>query len=88
VGAIFFAVGSLVFSWLLMRGRMIPAPLAAWGVITSAVAVVALPLEFVDLFPSRWIWYVWLPLAAYEIPLAVWLLWKGAAAPARIPAAS
>jgi len=42
---------------------------------------VVLPLEFVDLFPGRWIWYVWLPLAAYEIPLALWLLIKGAAAP-------
>jgi hypothetical protein len=87
VGAIFFSVASRLFSWLLLRGRMIPALLAGWGVITSAAAVVALPLEFVDIFPSRWIWYVWLPLAAYEIPLAVWLLWKGADAPARRPAA-
>jgi len=81
VGAIFFAVGSLLFAWLLLRGRAIPAPLAWLGVVTSAAAVVALPLEFVDLFPSRWIWYVWLPLAAYEVPLALWLLVKGAAAP-------
>ena len=81
VGAIFFAVGSAVFAWLLLRGRMIPAPLAWLGVVTSAAAVVALPLEFVDLFPSRWIWYVWLPLAAYEIPLALWLLFKGVASP-------
>ena len=88
VGAIFFAVGSALFAWLLLRGRMIPAPLGWLGVLTSAAAVVALPLEFVDLFPSRWIWYVWLPLAAYEIPLAVWLLWRGAAAPARVPAAA
>ena len=83
VGAIFFAVGSLLFAWLLLRGRMIPAPLACLGVLTSAAAVVALPLEFVELIPSRWIWYVWLPLAAFEIPLALWLLFKGVAAPAR-----
>ena len=88
VGAIFFAIGSTLFAWLLLRGRVIPAPLAWWGVITSAAAVVALPLEFVDWFPSRWIWYVWLPLAAFEIPLAFWLLFKGAAAPARSPAAA
>jgi hypothetical protein len=81
VGAIFFAVGSLLFAWLLARGRIIPSPLAWWGVITSAAAVVALPLEFVGYFPSRWIWYVWLPLAAFEVPLALWLLVKGAAAP-------
>jgi len=82
VAAIFFSVGSVLFAWLLLRGRMIPAPLAWLGVVASAAAVVVLPLEFVDLFPGRWIWYVWLPLAAYEIPLALWLLFKGAAAPA------
>jgi hypothetical protein len=83
VGAIFFAVSSVLFAWLLLRGRIIPAPLAWLGVITSAAAVMALPLELVGLFPGRWIWYVWLPLAAYEIPVALWLLVKGAAAPAR-----
>jgi len=83
VGAIFFAVGSLLFAWLLLRGRMIPAPLACLGVLTSAAAVVALPLEFVELIPSRWIWYVWLPLAAFEIPLALRLLFKGVAATSR-----
>ena len=81
VAAIFFSVGSVLFAWLLLRGRMIPAPLAWLGVVASAAAVVVLPLEFVDLFPGRWIWYIWLPLAAYEIPLALWLLFKGAAAP-------
>lgn len=82
VAAIFFAVGSVLFAWLLLKGRMIPAPLAWLGFVTSAAAVVVLPLEFVDLVSSRWIWYVWLPLAAYEIPLALWLLLQGAAAPA------
>jgi len=28
VGALFFAVGSTIFSWLLLRGRMIPPVLA------------------------------------------------------------
>jgi len=32
---------------------------------------------------GRWISYVWLPLAAYEIPVTLWLLVKGAAATAR-----
>ena len=35
-GTIFFAAGSLIFSWLLLRGRMIPAGLAWLGVIGSA----------------------------------------------------
>lgn len=31
VSAIFFAVASTLFSWLLLRGRMIPAPMACWA---------------------------------------------------------
>ena len=36
---VFFAVGSLLFSWLLLRGRMIPVGLAWLGVIASALLV-------------------------------------------------
>src|SRR5918998_814257 len=39
IGASFFAVGSTVFSWLLLRGRMIPTPLAWLGVAGSALLV-------------------------------------------------
>src|SRR4249919_2643431 len=34
-GEIFFAVGSALFSWLLLRGRMIPVGLAWLGVVAS-----------------------------------------------------
>src|SRR5438270_416 len=44
VAAFFFAVGSTIFSWLLFRGRMIPAALAGLGVLASALLVVILPL--------------------------------------------
>ena len=43
--AIYFAVGSLLFSWLILRGRLIPAALAQLGVIASALLVVILPLQ-------------------------------------------
>src|SRR5438128_11355421 len=39
-GAIYFAVGSTVFCWLLLQGRMIPIALARLGVIASALLVV------------------------------------------------
>jgi hypothetical protein len=45
VTATFFAVGSTLFSWLLLRGRMIPVPLAWLGVLASVLLVVLLPLE-------------------------------------------
>lgn len=84
---IFFAVGSLLFSWLLLRGRMIPILLAWLGVIASLLLVVILPLQLAGLFggATDWsasvTWLVWLPMLVYEIVLALWLLLKGIAMP-------
>lgn len=85
--AIFFAVGSTIFSWLLLRGRMIPVPLAWLGVVASALLVVILPLQLAGLFggPMAWsdsiTWIVWLPALVFEVVLALWLLIKGVATP-------
>lgn len=86
--AIYFAVGSTIFSWLLLRGRMIPAPLAWLGVIASVLLVAILPLQLIGLFggPMSWsasvTWLVWLPMLVFEVALALWLLIKGVAMPA------
>jgi len=88
IGAMFFAVGSTLFCWLLLRGRMIPVALASLGVIASALLVVFLPLQIAGFFggPRNWsspvTWAVWLPLLVFELTLAVWLITKGVAAPA------
>lgn len=81
--AIYFAVGSLFFSWLFLRGRLIPAALAQLGVIASALLVVVLPLQLVGLFggsmswASSVTWLVWLPMLVFELTLALWLIIKG-----------
>ena len=77
VGAWFFAVGSTAFCWLLLRGRMIPALLAWLGVVASVLLVIALPLQIAALMPARLMQLVWLPMAAFEIPVAVWFIVKG-----------
>lgn len=85
--AIFFAVGSTIFSWLLLRGRMIPVPLAWLGVVASALLAVILPLQVTGLFggPMTWsaslTWLVWLPMLLFEVVLALWFLIKGVALP-------
>jgi uncharacterized protein DUF4386 len=81
--AIYFAVGSTLFSWLLLRGRIIPAALAWLGVIGSLLMVVILPLQGAGVLAgSSWsssvTWLMWLPLLVFEIALAVWFLTKGA----------
>ena len=83
--AIFFAVGSTLFCWLLLRGRMIPIALAWLGVAASVLLVVILPLQLAGLFgesmswSSSITWIVWLPMLVFEVTFALWLLIKGVA---------
>ncbi len=81
--AIYFAVGSLGFAWLLLRGRLIPAVLAQLGVLASALLVVILPAQLAGLFGGAmsWAasttWLVWLPMLVFEVVLAFWLMIRG-----------
>lgn len=77
----FFAVGSTLFAYLLLRGRMIPLPLAWLGVGASALLVVGLPLQLAGFVHGPITSLIWLPMLAFEVPLALWLLTRGAAAP-------
>ena len=79
VTATFFAVGSTLFSWLLLRGRMIPVPLAWLGVLASVLLVVCLPLQLAGVLHGPITQLMYLPMAAFEIPLGFWLLIKGVA---------
>ena len=81
--AILFAVGSTLFSWLLLRGRMIPVAMAWLGVFASVLLVVILPLQLVGLARAPITTFMWLPALIFELGLAMWLLIKGAAPPAR-----
>lgn len=85
-GAIFFAVASTLFAWLMLRGRMIPVVLARLGVAASVFLVVVLPLQLGGVFvggalswASAVTWLVWLPMLVYEVWLAGWLIVKGVA---------
>lgn len=80
--AIFFAVGSTLFSWLFLRGRMIPLALAWLGVVASVLLVMGLPLQLAGVLRGAVTQLIWLPMAAFEIVFALWLLIKGAAVPA------
>jgi hypothetical protein len=79
IAASFFAVGSTLFSWLLLRGRLIPVALAWLGVIASVLLVVGLPLQIAGALHGAFTQLIWIPMAAFEIPLALWLLVKGVA---------
>ena len=80
--ATLFAVGSTVFCYLLLRGRMIPAVLAWIGVIGSAIAAIGVPLQLVDVLRGAPAQLMWIPIAVFEITVAFWFIIKGVA-PAR-----
>ncbi len=86
VPATFFAVGSTIFSWLLLKGRMVPIWLAWLGVISSAVVAVGLPLETLQLLRSAVMQLLWIPVAIFEIVLAAWLIAKGVRDPTPVVA--
>ncbi len=81
--AAFFAVGSTLFCYLFLRGRMIPLALAWLGVVASLLLVAVLPLQLAGFLRGPVTALVWLPMLAFEVPLALWLMFKGVAAPAR-----
>jgi hypothetical protein len=79
VSALFFAAGSTLFAWLLLRGRAIPIALAWLGVLASVLLLVGLPLQLADVLHGPVTQLMWVPMAAFEIPLGFWLLLKGVA---------
>jgi hypothetical protein len=80
MGAVFFAVGTLIFSSLLLRGRIVPVSIAWLGVFASGLLAVTLPLQIAGFSTGPLSGYVqWLPALVYQIVLAVWLLIKGVA---------
>ena len=83
IGSIFFAVGSTIFSWLLLRGQMVPVSIAWLGVFASGLLVVVLPLQLAGFSTGPLTgYYQWLPALVFQIFLALWLLIKGVATPA------
>ncbi len=84
IPAFLFVVGSTVFAYLLLRGRIVPTPLAWLGIVASLLAVVGVPLQILDILPGFLSRLLWMPMLAYEVPLGLWLLIKGAAVPARV----
>jgi hypothetical protein len=88
-GLIYFAVGSALFAWLLLRGRMIPVPLAWLGVAASVLLVVILALQRGGAFGGavNWLtrvtWLMFLPMLVFQLALAVWFIVRGVAPPAQ-----
>ena len=80
IAAICFVMGSTLFSYLFLRARSIPVPLAWLGLIASVLLLIALPLELAGLIRVPFL--LWIPMLVFELAFALWLLIKGVATPA------
>jgi hypothetical protein len=85
IGATCFAVGSATYSYLFLRARTIPVPLAWLGVLASVLLVVALPLQLAGFIKGPSTYFVWIPMLVFEVTLALWLIIKGVAMPSSRP---
>ena len=87
IAATFFAVGSTLFSWLLLRGAMVPFALASLGVVASVLLVVVLPLQLAGFLGGPITLLVWLPMLVFEVTLALWMIIRGVGIPGRMQSA-
>jgi hypothetical protein len=60
---------------------MIPASLAWLGLVASVILVIGLPLQLAGWLQGTITSIIWLPMLAFEVPLAIWLLTRGVVAP-------
>ena len=82
-----FALSSLIFASLFLRARSIPVWLAGFGVGASILALVEVPLQMLGFLNGPAIIVPWIPMALFELILALWLLIKGVAVrPSRVTA--
>lgn len=76
MGAIFFALGSTFIAYLLLKGRLIPVPLAWVGVLASVLLAICLPLQFAGFLGGVFTSWMWIPMLLFEVPLGIWLFLK------------
>jgi hypothetical protein len=77
MAAVFFAIGSTLFSYLFLRGRTIPVALAWLGVFASVLLLVGLPLQVAGFLSGPITAFMWIPMALFELPLGFLLIIKG-----------
>lgn len=81
ISATCFAVGSTIFAWLLLRGRLVPAWLARLGVVASVLVAVLVPARWFGL-EGTWVMILtWLPMLVFEVALGIRLIARGVATP-------
>lgn len=72
-----FAVGSALFCYLFIRGRVVPMPLAWLGLVASLILLLLLPVRLIGLLHGPVAAWMWLPMLLFEVPCGIWLIARG-----------
>jgi hypothetical protein len=72
-----FVSDGFTFSFLFLKGRLIPLWLAWVGVITIGAQAVCVPLHVAGYLTGSVVEALWMAIMFYEVPLGVYLIWKG-----------
>jgi hypothetical protein len=73
---LFFCLGGILWYYLLYSSRLVPRPLAIWGLVAICMLSIPALLMLYRRGPTPWM-VLGLPYAPFELVLAVWLLVKG-----------
>jgi hypothetical protein len=74
---IYFSFGSLIFFYLFLKSRYIPAVISVLGIFASIIITIA---GFTSIIFPKYINIIqfgWMPMFAAEIIIGMWLLFKG-----------
>jgi len=74
ISAIFFSIGSILFSYLFFKSRYIPRILSALSVFASAVVTVMCFASLIFPEHSSTLQYGWAPMAIAEVTTGIWLM--------------
>jgi hypothetical protein len=79
IGLVFWASASTLFSWLWLKSRYVPAPLAGFGIVASAwCAFCAVAHTASSQFPTVVnVWLYDMPMVMFYLVLSIWLGLKG-----------
>ena len=74
ISAIFFSLGSIVFSYLFFKSRYIPRILSAFGVFASVVVTIMCFGSLIFPEHAGTLQYGWAPMAIAEVTTGIWLM--------------
>ena len=78
---LFYCLGGILWFYLFLRSRCIPRVLSILGIVIESVGLVGMILLLLSVQVDMLVFY---PIAALELIVGVWLLIRGAPAPAKI----